>query len=213
MGVLTDFLKLFKAGVNEVVDVDIHINDNYDKINNWAKTVNTSLADKEPKIIKKSGFNLAISDLVNSTSSIILASAKAVKTAYDKAVSAFNLATTNKKAILNQAEQIENLVIKWTDLGDKNSCINGSVINLAAALSSYDFVKFDFNTRRTTTEGLNLSSPIFQVSSRYSFSWADGTSTKAINLEGTTNTVIVKDLAGYAQGNFIRVIGGKIEPR
>lgn len=46
----------------------------------------------EPVIAKKSGFNLDKSDSVTSTSSVILATLKAVKTAYDKAVSAYNLA-------------------------------------------------------------------------------------------------------------------------
>lgn len=46
----------------------------------------------EPKVTKKSGFNLDKSDSVTSSSSVVLATLKAVKTAYDKAVSAWNLA-------------------------------------------------------------------------------------------------------------------------
>jgi hypothetical protein len=48
----------------------------------------------EPPITKKSGFNLDKSDSVSSTSSVLLATAKAVKTAYDKAVSALSIANT-----------------------------------------------------------------------------------------------------------------------
>ncbi len=37
MGVMTDFLKLFKPHANDYVDVKTHISDNYDKIDTWAK--------------------------------------------------------------------------------------------------------------------------------------------------------------------------------
>jgi hypothetical protein len=48
----------------------------------------------EKTITKKSGFNLEKSDSVSSASSSILATLKGVKTAYDKAVSAYNLASS-----------------------------------------------------------------------------------------------------------------------
>lgn len=48
----------------------------------------------EKTISKKSGFNLEKSDSVSSSSSSILATLSAVKTAYDKAVSAYNLASS-----------------------------------------------------------------------------------------------------------------------
>lgn len=37
MGVLTSFLKLFKPAPNDYVDVEKHLNENYDKIDTWAK--------------------------------------------------------------------------------------------------------------------------------------------------------------------------------
>lgn len=37
MGVLTSFLKLFKPAPNDYVDVEKHLNENYDKIDEWAE--------------------------------------------------------------------------------------------------------------------------------------------------------------------------------
>lgn len=48
----------------------------------------------EKTIMKKSGFNLEKSDSVSNSSSSVLATLNAVKTAYDKAVSAYNLASS-----------------------------------------------------------------------------------------------------------------------
>lgn len=64
---------------------------------------------KEPKFNKNSGFNLNISHAINSTSKFLVASALAVKTAYDKALEAVGFTNTNKNAIQNNTEQIENL--------------------------------------------------------------------------------------------------------
>ncbi|WP_028856942.1 hypothetical protein [Psychrilyobacter atlanticus] len=69
----------------------------------------TLASEKEPKFIKNSGFNLNITHLVNSTSKVLVASALAVKIAYDKGLEALGLANTNKNAIQNNTEQIENL--------------------------------------------------------------------------------------------------------
>lgn len=105
VSLLTSFLKLFKFTDDGIFDIT-KIDDNMDKLDTAIKNLSEG---KEPTIIKKSGFNLDITDLVNSTSSIILASAKAVKTAYDKAIEAIGFTNTNKAAILNNTEQIESL--------------------------------------------------------------------------------------------------------
>ncbi|MGB6129126.1 MAG: hypothetical protein WBG30_10275, partial [Psychrilyobacter sp.] len=63
---------------------------------------------KEPKFTKKDAFNRSFSHVINSTSKILVASAYAVKIAYDKAVEAVGFTNTNKSAIKNNAEQIEN---------------------------------------------------------------------------------------------------------
>lgn len=47
---------------------------------------------KEPKIIKRTGFNLNKSDAINLDSSNVIATSKAVKTAYDRGTQAYNLA-------------------------------------------------------------------------------------------------------------------------
>jgi hypothetical protein len=64
---------------------------------------------KETKFNKKSGFNLDLTHLINSTSKILVASAYAVKLAFDKGLEALGLANTNKNAIQNNTEQIESL--------------------------------------------------------------------------------------------------------
>jgi len=76
------------------------------------KDLTEGLLTKENKFTKKSGFNLVISHVVDSASKILVASALAVKTAYDKGLEALGLANTNKNAIQNNTEQIENLSYK-----------------------------------------------------------------------------------------------------
>lgn len=72
----------------------------------------TLASEKEPTFSKKSGFNLDISHLINSTSKILVASALAVKKAYDKAIEAIGFTNTNKNAIQNNTEQLESLIVK-----------------------------------------------------------------------------------------------------
>ena len=64
----------------------------------FASNVHNHDSTYEKIISKKSGFNLEKSDSVSSTSSTILATLRAVKTAYDKAVSALNIANTKEPA-------------------------------------------------------------------------------------------------------------------
>ena len=62
MGVITSFLKLFKPAPNDYVDVEKHLNENYDKIDAWAKDLvvndlTTGGADKagSAEMVKKLG--------------------------------------------------------------------------------------------------------------------------------------------------------------
>ncbi|WP_282804590.1 hypothetical protein [Clostridium tetani] len=61
--------------------------------------LNASDVGAEPSINKKTGFNLDKSDSVTSTSSSTLATSKAVKFAYDKALQAFQFASNGKSII------------------------------------------------------------------------------------------------------------------
>ncbi|RXI56926.1 hypothetical protein DP125_13150 [Clostridium tetani] len=61
--------------------------------------LNASDVGAEPSINKKTGFNLDKSDSVTSTSSSTLATSKAVKSAYDKALQAFQLVSDGKLKI------------------------------------------------------------------------------------------------------------------
>lgn len=81
------------------------------------KDLTEGLLTKENKFTKNSGFNLAISPVINSTSKILVASAYAVKLAFDKGLEALVLANTNKNAILNNQEQIEILFEKNKNTG------------------------------------------------------------------------------------------------
>lgn len=86
----------------------------------------------EPIIAKKSGFNLDKSDSVSSTSSMLLATAKAVKTAYDKAVSALNVANS-KEPIISKKTGF-NL-----DKSDSVSSTSSSILaTLKAVKTAYD---------------------------------------------------------------------------
>ncbi len=68
----------------------------YDKAITALNTANA----KEPKITKKSGFNLNKSDSVSSTSTSTLATSKAVKTSYDKGNNAYNKIVSGEIDIL-----------------------------------------------------------------------------------------------------------------
>lgn len=81
---------------------------NFDNSEGSVKSVNNKTGDvmlnasdvgAEPSINKKTGFNLDKSDSVTSTSSSTLATSKAVKSAYDKALQAFQSASNGKSVI------------------------------------------------------------------------------------------------------------------
>jgi len=89
------------ANVNAVIDQS--------KVYATIKDLTEGLATKEEKFSKNSGFNLDKIDSAETDSSILLATAKAVKKAWDKAKEAIGFTDTNKAAILNNTEQIEIL--------------------------------------------------------------------------------------------------------
>ncbi|GLI57371.1 hypothetical protein PM10SUCC1_28850 [Propionigenium maris DSM 9537] len=92
------------ANVNAVIDQS--------KVYATIKDLTEGLAGKEDKFDKNSGFNLDKTDNAEIDSSILLATAKAVKKAWDKAMEALGFTNTNKAAILNNTEQIENLIVQ-----------------------------------------------------------------------------------------------------
>lgn len=99
---------------------------------------------KETKFNKKSGFNLDITHLINSTSKILVASAYAVKLAFDKGLEALGLANTNKNAIQNNTEQIENFSFENFDetvLFDGSSTSKG-IITLLDDWNNYKKILF-----------------------------------------------------------------------
>lgn len=99
---------------------------------NYAAKVHDHSGVYEPVITKKSGFNLDKSDSVTSTSSVLLATAKAVKTGYDKAVSALNVANSKEPAIVKKSGF--NL-----DKSDSVSSTSSSILaTLKAVKTAYD---------------------------------------------------------------------------
>ncbi|GLI54762.1 hypothetical protein PM10SUCC1_02770 [Propionigenium maris DSM 9537] len=89
------------ANVNAVIDQS--------KVYATIKDLTEGLAEKEDKFDKNSGFNLDKTDSAETDSSILVATAKAVKKAWDKAKEAIGFTDTNKAAILNNTEQIDSL--------------------------------------------------------------------------------------------------------
>ncbi len=87
----------------------------YDKAISALTTAN----GKEPKITKKSGFNLNKSDSVSSTSTSTLATSKAVKTAYDKAKEAFP-----SGGIIMWSGSITSIPTGWALCNGKNGTPN-----------------------------------------------------------------------------------------
>lgn len=78
MGVLTEYYSFLKAGWKEYVDVEKHINNNFDLADNLFHAQSEELKKKEPIINKKSGFNLDITDRKDLNDSNKVVSAKAL---------------------------------------------------------------------------------------------------------------------------------------
>ncbi|MGB6128399.1 MAG: hypothetical protein WBG30_06580, partial [Psychrilyobacter sp.] len=105
---------------------------------------------KEPKFTKKDAFNRSFSHVVTSTSKVLVASAYAVKTAYDKGLVATRLTNTNKSAIKNNAEQIKNFMTVSefnTGLNDEGICqtYDNGVMILAGVCATKARINFPFN--------------------------------------------------------------------
>ncbi|WP_163468454.1 hypothetical protein [Fusobacterium sp. IOR10] len=106
MGVLTKYYGFLKAGWKEYVDVEKNINNNFDSIDNLLHTQSDKIDEKEPKIDKKSGFNLEITDRNDLDDSNTAISAKALKEVNDEVVKKANSTT------LGRVKIGKNLVIK-----------------------------------------------------------------------------------------------------
>lgn len=106
MGVLTKYFGFLKAEPNENVDVEKHINDTFDSIDNLLHTQSDEIGTKEPKIIKKSGFNLDITDRKDLNDSNKVVSAKALKEVNEEAT---KIATTTNSGRVKIGK---NLTIK-----------------------------------------------------------------------------------------------------
>ena len=150
---------------------------------------------KEPKFNKKTGFNLDITHLVNSTSRILVASALAVKTVYDKALEAIGFTNTNKNAIQNNTEQIENL-LKWT----LKSTLTGH--NPYIITDSYSEVKIN----SFSSPGQLMKTTILDASENKYWAWYGGAT-----LEGTArkqgNSINIENLGAGSDAKleiFIR---------
>ncbi|UUV17383.1 hypothetical protein NRK67_00655 [Fusobacteria bacterium ZRK30] len=78
----TPNLNLVKPGRNGTADIEV-LDQNMEKIDAWAGEKETELSGKEPTINKNSGFNKEKTDSVTTNSSVILATAKAIKTVWD----------------------------------------------------------------------------------------------------------------------------------
>ncbi len=105
------------ANVNAVIDQS--------KVYATVKDLIEGLGGKEDKFDKNSGFNLDKTDSAETDSSILVATAKAVKKAWDKAKEAIVFTDTNRAAILNNTEQIENLTA-IESLGRTRIGVNGA---------------------------------------------------------------------------------------
>jgi hypothetical protein len=68
---------------------------------NAANTAQSTTNGKEPAFAKNSGFNLSKSDSVSSSSSSVLATSAAARTAYNKGVEALNKANTKTKVTVS----------------------------------------------------------------------------------------------------------------
>lgn len=89
-----------------------HFNWIWRTIDRWIKKIASDVDGKEPSFLKKTAFNLDKVDdpeAENVDSSFLVATGKALKKVWDKAVNTLVETVTNKNAILNNAEQIENL--------------------------------------------------------------------------------------------------------
>lgn len=106
MGVLTEYYSFLKAGWKEYVDVEKHINNNFDLADNLFHAQSEELKKKEPIINKKSGFNLDITDRKDLNDSNKVVSAKALKEVNEEAT---KIATTTNSGRVKIGK---NLTIK-----------------------------------------------------------------------------------------------------
>lgn len=154
-------------GLSQFLGTDRLQRDDY---NNDMKKINEELdgldQNKEPKFTKKGGFNLGISHLINSTSKILVASAYAVKLAYDKGMEALGLTVINKNQIQNNQEQIESLLTETAVLSISKTLVIGdnSIVDLSSFLTSQTklTVEFDLNDSATNNVATILISQLLR---------------------------------------------------
>lgn len=178
---LTELLGLKKPEGSDYYDIENH-NDNSDLIDAKFKEqdgkfdqLDTLYSDidhthegvYEPVIAKKSGFNLDKSDLVTSTSSTLLATAKAVKVAYDKALEALNVANSKSASNHNHAGVYEPVISKLSGFNlnksDSVSSASSSTIATSSAVkTAYDRGTAALNSANTKAEANHNHAGVYE---------------------------------------------------
>jgi len=145
------------------------LNHNHDSV--YSTKAHNHNGTYEPVITKKSGFNLDKSDSVTSTSSVILATVKGLKTAYDKAVSAYNLAAGKLGATAKAADssKLNGVSDSTTDAGntiakrDSNGYLIAKIFNMSYTTTNSDV---DYIITKRSSDGYMRPSTVEQVRDR-----------------------------------------------
>ncbi len=178
----TSNLKLKKPDYSDKPDIK-DINDNME-------IIDKAVIGKEPKITKKSGFNLNKSDSVSSTSTSTLATSKAVKTVNDKFVRIDNV---------RQYKAQISLSTKYS-VGERE----GSVVFDTLDENNGGFYNASYPTRLTIPNGLGIKRVI--VIAKCSTSGSSGTQ---IVKKNGTKTIYNNSSGKTITTAPINVVGGE----
>lgn len=210
MGVLTSFLKLFKPAPNDYVDVEKHLNGNYDKIDTWAKNLivndlTTGGADKagSAEMVKKLG-----EDKQDKTDSGLQTDSKEIVGAINESLWKFGYSRIRDTVDLNdiltsglyERTSVSGVTVTHTPFGI-NSYFILAVFN-SEAFSTYQ-VYFDGSVVGTNKEYQRIFTRRYNDTSKVWSEWQEILTTSSSLFLGNAGITAVK----YIQEKAIKEVG------
>lgn len=183
MGRKTQFLNLHLADANDVYDVEVDQNQNFEKIDKKLKELDTG---KETAFSKKTGFNLDKTDEYNLDDTNKLGTARALKRLFDEIVRRIGL-------------------INWNSLTGKPNFNNSVTSNSTTEFATPSSVKAAYDRGSTALAEANKKEPKFNKNTAFNKSF--GTTAGTV-LEGDKiNQTIGKNYGGILNLSGIKTAG------
>lgn len=168
MGRKTQFLNLHLADANDVYDVEVDQNQNFEKIDKKLKELDTG---KEPIINKKTGFNLDKTDEYDLDDKNKLGTARALKRLFDEIVRRIGLINWNSLTGKPNTFPPSGHSHTWSSLTEKPNFNSSVTSNSTTEFATPSSVKTAYDRGSTALAEANKKEPKFNKNTAFNKSF------------------------------------------